>query len=250
MTTGHRPASCDVLASYLLAKLAVVEAGFEHELAWQEQRCVDDVDERFFLREAAWVVLSSGMRESVVRRIFPAVEGSFGQWRSAAWIVAHRKECTGQAQRAFQHARKLEAIVEIARTVACRGLDAVLSDLREQGPDALLGLPYMGPATSRHLAKNLGIDTAKPDRHLVRVAEATGYDSPASLCKFIARMVGDAIAVVDLVIWRFATLSADYLEFFQYRRCSGCHGAGEQHPLGGNRLIDDGKQERRASEGV
>jgi hypothetical protein len=71
------------------------------------------------------------------------------------------------------------------------------------------------------LAKNLGVDTAKPDRHLVRVAEATGYSSPATLCEHLARIVGDAAAVVDVVIWRFATISADYENFFQQRRCLG-----------------------------
>lgn len=216
-----RPESCDLLASYYLAKLAVVEAGFENEIAWQERRCLRDVDERLFLREAAWVVLSSGMRESVIRRLFPAVGAAFGHWHSAAWIVEHHRECRAKAKEAFHHAQKVDALVEISRTVASCGVVSLLSDLRERGPDSLRTLPYMGPATSRHLAKNLGIDTAKPDRHLVRVAEATGYASPATLCEHLARMVGDAVAVVDVVIWRFATISADYVNFFRQRRCSG-----------------------------
>ncbi len=224
MAVDERPESCDILASYFLAKLAVVEAGFEHEIAWQERRCIDDVDERLFLREAAWVVLSSGMRESVIRRLFPALEAAFGHWHSAAWIIDHRADCKVRAEQTFRHARKIDALIEISRTVASRGVVPLLADLRERGPDSLLTLPYMGPATSRHLAKNLGIDTAKPDRHLIRVAEATGYTSPASLCEHLARMVGDTIAVVDVVIWRFATISADYLEFFRRRRCSGVHG--------------------------
>jgi hypothetical protein len=216
-----RPESCDLLASYYLAKLVVVGAGFEDEIAWQERRCIDDVDERLFLREAAWVVLSSGMRESVIRGLFPTVEAAFGQWDSAHWIVEHQSECRAKAMEAFRNARKVDALVEIARTVASCGVASLLKDLREHGPDSLRRLPYMGPATSRHLAKNLGIDTAKPDRHLVRVAEATGYASPATLCEHLARMVGDAVAVVDLVIWRFATISGDYVKFFQQRRCSG-----------------------------
>jgi len=216
-----RPQTCDLLASYCLAKLAIVEAGFEHEISWQEHRRLDEVDERLFLREAAWVVLSSGMRESVIRGVFPAVEAAFGHWNSARWIVEHQSECRARATEAFRHAGKVDALVEISLTVASRGVVSMLDDLRQRGPDALRTLPYMGPATSKHLAKNLGVDTAKPDRHLVRVAEATGYASPASLCEQLARMVGDTMAVVDLVIWRFATISADYLEFFQRRRCSG-----------------------------
>jgi hypothetical protein len=221
MHADDRPQTCDLLASYYLAKLAVVEAGFEHEIAWQEQQRLDDVDETEFLREAAWVVLSSGMRESVIRRVFPAVETAFGHWQSAAWIVEHGTECRTAAQRAFGHERKIDAVLEISRVVASRGVTALLAALREDGPDSLLSLPYMGPATSKHLAKNLGVDVAKPDRHLVRVAEATGYASPSSLCEDLSRIVGDTTAVVDLVIWRFATLSSEYLEFFCQRRCSG-----------------------------
>lgn len=224
MNTQARPESCDLLASYLLAKVAVAEAGFEAEIAWQERRCLDEVDERLFLREAAWVVLSSGMRETVIRRVFPRIEEAFGHWQSAAWIVEHRSECKARAEQSFRHTRKLEALVEISRTVAWRGVSELLSDLRRHGPDSLRSLPYMGAATSRHLAKNLGVDTAKPDRHLVRVAEAAGYPSPASLCEHLASMVGDTMAVVDLVIWRFATISNNYLEFFTQRRCSGPHG--------------------------
>jgi hypothetical protein len=220
MATSEPPDSCDVLASYLLAKLAVVQAGFEREIAWQELRSLEDVDERLFLREAAWVVLSSGMRESVIRALFPAVEAAFGQWQSARWIVENDRECKRLAEQTFRHSRKIAALVDISRTVASCGVEPILNDLRANGPDALCVLPYMGPATSRHLAKNLGIDTAKPDRHLVRVAEATGFASPASLCEQLAQAVGDTVAVVDLVIWRFATISSDYLEFFQQRRCS------------------------------
>ena len=90
---------------------------------------------------------------------------------------------------------------------------------------------------AKDLAKNLGVDTAKPDRHLVRVAEATGYASPASLCEHLARMVGDTVAVVDLVIWRFATISADYLEFFRRRRCSGVHARSDHQQTTGSRTI-------------
>ncbi|HEX4334547.1 MAG TPA: hypothetical protein VH062_01465 [Polyangiaceae bacterium] len=219
-----RPEACDVLTSYLLAKMAVVEAGFEGEITWQERRSFDDIDERSFLREAAWVVLSSGMRESVIRGLFPAVEAAFGNWRSGSWIVEHAADCKLQAMKTFRHVRKVDALVDIAVNVAKRGVEPLLAELRIVGPDALRALPYMGPATSRHLAKNLGIDIAKPDRHLLRVADATGYASPDSLCEHIGTMVGDTVAVVDLVIWRFATINADYLDFFRRRRCPGPQG--------------------------
>lgn len=204
----------DLLTSYYLAKVAVVRAGYEHEIAWQEDRHLRAVDETTFLREAAWVVLSSGMREVVIRRVFPSVELAFGRWCSAAWIVDHHRQCRTRARKVFRHERKVDAVLTIARRIAASGVAPVLEAVRDRGPDALLPFPYMGPATSRHLAKNLGFNTAKPDRHLVRVALATGYASPAAMCEHISAWVGDTTAVVDVVIWRFATLCADYLDFF------------------------------------
>jgi hypothetical protein len=52
---------------YLTAKERVIEAGFADEIDWQEKVSLEDLDESTFLRESAWVVLSSGFRETVLR---------------------------------------------------------------------------------------------------------------------------------------------------------------------------------------
>ena len=71
-------------------------------------------------------------------------------------------------------------------------------------------LPYIGPVTSYHLAKNLGLHVVKPDRHLMRIAHITGHTSPFEMCSKVANTVGDSLAVIDLVFWRYATLNKDY----------------------------------------
>lgn len=71
----------------------------------------------------------------------------------------------------------------------------------------LLGqLGWIGNITKYHLARNLGIDCAKPDRHLVRLAEKFGYDNVQDMCKFISKCVGDRIGTVDVVLWRYSNL--------------------------------------------
>jgi hypothetical protein len=60
-----------------------------------------------------------------------------------------------------------------------------------------------GPVTVWQLAKNLGFDVPKPDRHLVRIAEQLGFSSPSQLCGAIADVSGEAVKVIDLVIWRY-----------------------------------------------
>jgi hypothetical protein len=75
----------------------------------------------------------------------------------------------------------------------------------------------MGPATSHHLAKNIGLDVVKADRHLLRIAEKAGYNCPDELCETISEYVGDKKSVVDVVIWRFAATQSNYLDFFVTR---------------------------------
>ena len=70
-------------------------------------------------------------------------------------------------------------------------------------------LPWIGPITKYHLARNLGIDVAKPDRHLVRLAKRFGYNESTGvqqMCEELAERTRDRIGVVDVVLWRYANL--------------------------------------------
>lgn len=203
-----------IIDSYLDAKEAVIQAGFSPEIDWQDQVKFSQVTESDFLRESAWVVLSSGMRESVIRSKFPSVTEAFYSWASAQRIVSNADRCRQRALSVFGHRAKIEAIVTIARRIDGDGFKSVCSRIREEGTDYIRSLPFMGPATSFHLAKNLGLDVVKPDRHLVRVAAAAGFECPKRLCEEISRLVGDRVSVVDLVIWRFATLNPRYETLF------------------------------------
>ena len=69
----------------------------------------------------------------------------------------------------------------------------------------LESIPWIGGITKYHLAKNLGFDCCKPDRHLVRISKEYNT-SPEELCKRISEATGDRVATVDLVIWRVANL--------------------------------------------
>jgi hypothetical protein len=209
-----RSASEDLVRAYLGAKECVVRAGFAHEVDWQDDLSFDRTSETDFLREGAWVILCSGMRESVVRGRFARVSQAFGNWKSAEGIVRHEGKCRRRALSVFCHRAKVDAIIGMARRVAREGFSAVREHVHSEGVSYLRTFSYIGPTTAFHLAKNLGLDVAKPDRHLLRVCSATGFGSPENLCSAISRETGEKIAVVDLVIWRFATLRTDYLDHF------------------------------------
>jgi ribose 1,5-bisphosphokinase PhnN len=65
----------------------------------------------------------------------------------------------------------------------------------------LAELPWIGPVTMHHLAKNLGTDTAKPDVHLERLARRD-RTTTHKLCQRLARETGYRIATIDSVLWR------------------------------------------------
>ncbi len=97
-------------------------------------------------------------------------------------------------------------MLQIAKVVHRIGPKSLFTALQQNPEPFIRSLPYMGPVTWRHLAKNLGVQVAKPDRHLVRIAQATARPSVDVLCDEIAAWLGEPVAVVDVVLWRWSVL--------------------------------------------
>ena len=203
-----------LIDAYLDAKEEIIRRGFGEEIDWQLSLEFDSVCESQFLMELAWVVLNAGMKETVVRGRFGGVSTAFLHWESASAIARNAETCREHAYREFAHGGKIDAITNAAVRIASCGFGTVKADVEAGGPAYLESFDFIGSITSLHLAKNLGLDVVKPDRHLCRVAQAAGYSSPADMCEAIALDTGDRLAIVDLVIWRYATLTKGYCEKF------------------------------------
>lgn len=201
--------------AYLTLREAVVDAGYASEIDWQDDIQFDAIDETYFLRETAWVILSSGMRESVIANLFDEISRAFLGWSSSTEIVRRRPSCTANALKIFRHPGKINAIGDVAEFVNTIGFDAVKDRVRREGLSELRRLPFVGNVTQFHLAKNLGIDVVKPDRHLVRMAQCAGFPGPHVMCERVAEETGDRVGTVDIVFWRYATLDANYLQTFE-----------------------------------
>jgi len=202
--------------AYLFAHACVRESGFAQEIEWQQSVSLEQLSEESFLREYAWVVLASGMRESVVRSKFPEVSTCFYGWESAEQISNNADACVKAGLRVFRHKQKMRALTTTATLIANFGFCSFKKKLDSEPLGTLRGLSYIGPVTQYHLAKNLGIDVAKPDRHLVRIAHLFGYSSVQQFCRTVGHETDTKVAVVDLVFWRFATLQKAYLEVLSY----------------------------------
>ena len=201
-------------STYLTIKELVVRSGYSQEIDWQEARSLSRLNEREFLAESAWVILSSGMRENVVAHRYPSVSKAFKNWVSAELIAANRQECEQQALRVFNNSPKIRAIGSLCERVDSIGFRHILEKVHAKGVSYLMTFDYIGPVTSFHLAKNIGLDVVKPDRHLVRMASAAGCSCPEELCLTIATVTGDKLSVVDVVLWRYATLDSRYSSLF------------------------------------
>ncbi len=78
----------------------------------------------------------------------------------------------------------------------------------------------IGPITSFHLAKNLGYPVAKADRHVQRLSDELGFRDAQQLCQYLSEWSGEPVPVVDVVLWRYATLAPNYLTHFGFEEAS------------------------------
>ena len=172
------------LELYLDLKDKVCRLGYWKEVDWS---C--DIrppkDGVGFWREFAWVVINSGMKEQIARCI----------WRKVRPCVERGGSCSD----VFGHKGKASAIDE----VWCYK-DHLLGKYLAS-PDKVewcRTLPWIGDVTKWHLAKNLGFDCVKPDRHIVRIFGIGCLEE----CRRLANESGDRLTTVDTVIWRAANL--------------------------------------------
>jgi hypothetical protein len=186
------------------ARRYVEDSPFAREIQWQATRDFATFSETDLLREDAWVILCSGFKESVVRRHFSFISLCFCDWESADEICAEPDRCRVTALTRFNSVRKIDAILRTAAYIKGIGFGALKTQVLERPLVAFQSLPFIGPVTAHHLAKNLGIATAKPDRHLVRLATSMGFCDVQELCKTIGDVVGEPIHVIDLILWRYA----------------------------------------------
>lgn len=172
---------------YQEIRRAIISAGYGGEIEWaQNVRSPADAEE--FAGEAIWVILCSGMKEQVARKIQERVVGALNGG--------------GPVRSVFGHDGKAAAIETIWQNRERLFLAFLLTNDKVEFCSQL---PWIGKITKWHLAKNYGVDCAKPDIHLSRLADHY-QTTPAKMCAELAAATGDRIATVDLVIWRACNL--------------------------------------------
>jgi hypothetical protein len=197
-------AAVDPIAhGYLHAKRLVIEAGYDSDIDWAESLERVKPDARYVLQEGAWVIVNSGFRYAVARKLWPALTRAFKGFDP--YRVKAMSGCLEEALTILNHKPKMLAILKLAYEVTGTGdgdgWKTIVADAAD--PPKLTRLSYIGKITCWHYAKVLGVDCVKPDVHLVRAAAAAGYSTPLALCEALRDRLGERLTVCDSVLWRY-----------------------------------------------
>lgn len=162
---------------------AVREAGYTDAVKWSENIKAPATAAKL-AAEAIYVICNSGMSNRVAVPIFERCMAALRRRESASTV--------------FGHQDKAAAIDEIWRRRV-----SLFRELRKTDDliEFCARLPWVGPVTKYHLAKNLGADVAKPDVHLNRLAEQEGVTAQ-QLCVRLASDSGYKVSTCDLILWR------------------------------------------------
>ena len=189
---------------YFKVKNDVIEKGYLKEIeCFNNIPKLEDLDKTFFFREYVWVVINSGMKNQVAEKIFENF-----------WIDIQLNSINSKLINfdVIRHPNKNKAIKKVYNRLDFY-FDHFLTSKNKL--KFLKNLPHIGDITKYHLAKNLGLNFAKPDRHLVRIANLFRYRSVQDFCMVVSELTHDKIVVVDLVFWRFANITKNYLEVIE-----------------------------------
>ena len=180
----------DLMQFFYTAYAYVVDAGYKHEIYWCDRVRFETTTIDDFFREYVWAVLNAGMREQAARSIF-------------------QKYMETMDTTTIRHEGKRKAIEHVLDN--CKVYyDQLLSS--DDKIEWFASLSWIGHITKYHLARNLGIDAVKPDRHLVRLAEQFGYETPLKMCEAIHEETSERIGVVDVILWRYCNLRPNYIQ--------------------------------------
>ena len=169
----------------------VVQLGYEYEIDWCRNTSLNNITAAGFFSEYVWCVLNAGMKEQVASRIYSRYMNSLD-----ISIIRHKG--------------KREAIKHVFDNRNMYFDKFVKSDNKVE---FLKTLPWIGDVTKYHLARNLGVDVVKSDRHLVRLAKHFGYETPLDMCNVIQNETDERLGIIDLILWRYCNLRGGDIEW-------------------------------------
>lgn len=175
---------------------------YKSDWEWLETVKSINIDYQTFMLEYAFVVLNSGFRAQTVAKIWPQFKACFYGFNRYILPEVWRVD---DALETFGNVKKVGAIENTGKKFQPIGkFEEWWSEIWHDKDKALVAfekLPFIGPITKYHLARNLGIDCYKPDRWIIRVAQKVQME-PDVMFEHLSHILGDSTGIIDMVLWR------------------------------------------------
>lgn len=191
---------------YFTKALAFAKAHYAEEMAFIASMTLDRVTPELFFREYIWVVHATGFSAKAVGKFMPRLVEAYGPLDALAdedfvQAMARVKDVCNNVPKA----RAVHSTARLLRDGIRRAGWDEFKDESLSSPEKLQKLPFIGPITRFHLARNIGIlECVKPDLHLVRMAEHWGFKDCVEMCEAV-RPEGMPLGIVDLALWYMAS---------------------------------------------
>jgi len=194
-----------LLDFYEKAKKHVISNGFENEIRHVEQLDFEKMTPTEFYLQYCYVVFNTGMKNQIAENMYEDFLNGFKRVNCGISDISKTVSM-------IRHPGKRKAIHNAY--FRYEGWFETLKEKKsiEEQLEFLETLDFIGLVTKFHLARNIGLDVAKPDRHLVRIAEHFDMPSVREMCEFISGKTGDRVGVVDVILWRNSNLNPNWME--------------------------------------
>ena len=168
---------------FLRIEAALRLRGYGPVIEWSENiQPPADADD--FAERTIYVILNSGFRNSIAEPIYHRCVAALRIGHSATTVFGHPGKAAAIDTIWNERAVVFEQYGQSAEPI-----------------DFLERIRWIGPITALHLGKNLGLQHAKPDVHMERLARRDKTDTHR-LCRRLARETGYRVATIDTVLWR------------------------------------------------
>ena len=155
-----------------------------------------------FLRTYLWVIYVSGFRNAVVKRHFRGLRVAFHDLDLDA-IAA--MDSINAKLLPIRNQRKADAFLRGCSLIQAEGWKCFKRRVSTGGRTVLRELPWIGPATSQHMALVLGLeDTEKCDTWLKQCAAACSA-SVGELVTYLSEEYGVSRQRIDYYLWKYCS---------------------------------------------
>ncbi len=148
-----------------------------------------------FASEVIYVILASGFSQKTAKKKYFEIMNYINN-------LNDKKIELSDLLTIFNNKNKMSAIMNI-----WKNKDMLTRDYYQLNDDKnrmkfLLKLPFIGPITQNHIARNLGINTVKPDIWIVRLSNSCGYTSYHDMFDELSKLTEYPIGYLDVILWK------------------------------------------------